>query len=59
VEGFRRRLDAAENPNHDLGFLYTLSAVAGYKITRKEDYRELALRAADALTNRFWEAPGP
>lgn len=39
--------------NHDLGFQFTLSAVADYKLTGNKEARALALRAAEALRNRF------
>lgn len=58
VQTFARRLRAGDLDTHDLGFLYTLSAVAGYRITGKESYREIAVTAADHLIDRFWDAPG-
>ena len=39
--------------SHDLGFLYSLSAVADFKLTRSAEARRLALQAADALRARF------
>ncbi len=45
-----------DNPlwvNHDLGFKFSLTAVADYKMTGNEQARELALKAAHALTQRF------
>jgi unsaturated chondroitin disaccharide hydrolase len=38
---------------HDLGFLYTLHAVALHKLTGEARHRELGLRAADLLAGRF------
>jgi len=38
---------------HDLGFLYSLSSVALYKLTRDALQREVGLRAADVLIQRF------
>ncbi|MDS0300331.1 glycoside hydrolase family 88 protein [Halogeometricum sp. S1BR25-6] len=55
---FDRRLAEGDVLTHDLGFLYTLSAVAGYEVTGTERYREMAVTAADHLTDRFWDAPG-
>ena len=55
---FQRRLDEGDVETHDLGFLYTLSAVAGYRVTGNDRYRAIALTAADALAERFWDAPG-
>lgn len=66
VESFARRLD--ENvvlDHHDLGFLYTPSCVAAYKLTGNEQAREAAIRAADRLMGRwrergeFFQAWGP
>ncbi|WP_424005386.1 glycoside hydrolase family 88 protein (plasmid) [Haloarcula salina] len=55
---FERRLESGEVETHDLGFLYTLSAIAGYQVTETERYRSAALTAADHLADRFWDAPG-
>ncbi|WP_044951418.1 glycoside hydrolase family 88 protein [Halorhabdus tiamatea] len=55
---FDRRLESGNVLTHDLGFLYTLSAVAGHKVTGKDRYREMAVTAADYLADRFWDAPG-
>ena len=38
---------------HDLGFVYTLFAVALYKLTGDVESREMAIRAADELGKRF------
>jgi len=43
--------------HHDLGFLYTLSCVAAYKITGDEKYKAIALKAADRLCLR-WRSKG-
>lgn len=58
LETFERRLETGLVASHDLGFLYTLSAIAGHRLTDNEQYRSLALTAADLLTERFREAPG-
>ncbi|WP_299659227.1 glycoside hydrolase family 88 protein [uncultured Psychromonas sp.] len=39
--------------NHDLGFEFSLSAVADYKLTGNLKARELGLRAAEALRSRY------
>ena len=39
--------------NHDLGFEFSLSAVADYKLTGDPKARELGLRAAEALRSRY------
>ena len=41
--------------DHDIGFIFTLSMVAGYKITDDEYMKTKALAAADVLANRFRE----
>lgn len=41
--------------DHDIGFLYTLSCVADYKITGDRDARKIALDAADILAKRYHE----
>lgn len=38
---------------HDLGFLYSLSCVAAYKLTGNENAKKTALHAADILMKRF------
>jgi unsaturated chondroitin disaccharide hydrolase len=55
---FKERMDTATAiDTHDLGFLYTLSAVAPYKLLGERDSAELALRAAYHLIGR-WRAKG-
>ena len=39
--------------DHDMGFLFSLTAVADYKLTGCEKAKTQGLRAADALRNRF------
>ncbi len=43
---------------HDLGFLYTLSTVAAYRLTGARSARSDALLAADHLLRRFLEPAG-
>jgi unsaturated chondroitin disaccharide hydrolase len=50
---FIERLNRPETHDHDLGFLYSLSLVADYKLTGDEDARRGALRAADSLAGRY------
>jgi unsaturated chondroitin disaccharide hydrolase len=54
VAGFdaRQRGRIATN-HHDLGFLYSLSCVAGFQLTGSEQGREAALGAASLLMERF------
>jgi unsaturated chondroitin disaccharide hydrolase len=46
---FTRHLDT----HHDLGFLYSLYSVALYKLTGDKKQREVGLRAAELLAQRF------
>ncbi len=46
---FNRHLDT----HHDLGFLYTLYSVALHKLTGDKQHREVGLRAAEVLAQRF------
>ena len=39
--------------HHDLGFLYSLYSVALYKLTGEKQHREVGLRAAEVLSQRF------
>lgn len=39
--------------DHDLGFLMINSFMKGYDLTRREDYKEVLLAAADSLANLF------
>jgi len=48
---FTRFLDT----HHDLGFLYSLYSVALYKLTGDKCHREVGLRAAEVLSQRFNE----
>lgn len=56
TESFRYRLDQGiHTDTHDLGFLYTTSCVAAYKLTGDEKAKETAIMAADKLLERFHE----
>lgn len=44
--------------HHDLGFLYTLSSIADYRLTGSLAARATALAAASALMQRYLAAPG-
>jgi hypothetical protein len=48
---FTRYMDT----HHDLGFLYSLYSVALYKLTGDKAHREVGLRAAEVLSQRFNE----
>lgn len=53
LNSFEERLENGVHLTHDLGFLYTLSSVACFKLTGEERARQLALRAADCLAGRY------
>lgn len=54
IQSFQKRLDEHfVLDHHDIGFLYSLSAVAGYKITGSEACKKEVLQAADVLLARF------
>jgi unsaturated chondroitin disaccharide hydrolase len=48
---FTRCLDT----HHDLGFLYSLYSVVLYRLTGDKEHREVGLRAAEVLSQRFNE----
>lgn len=53
---FKRRLyERPETLDHDIGFLYSLSCVADYKLTGNEEAKKIALDAAKVLKERFRE----
>lgn len=53
---FQKRLDEHfVLDHHDIGFLYSLSAGAAYKLTGKQTYHDTLLQAADVLIKRFQE----
>lgn len=44
--------------HHDMGFLYTLSCVAGHMITKNERLKQTAILAADILMERYHKVGG-
>jgi unsaturated chondroitin disaccharide hydrolase len=59
LETYRERLKRKELlQTHDLGFLYTLSCVAAWKLTGDAEARTAALAAADALMLRYFDKAG-
>ena len=55
-EMFHKRLvDRVELEHHDMGFLYSPSCVAAYKLTGNEDAKRAAVLAAENLITRFQE----
>lgn len=56
VDSFLDRIEKGiETDTHDLGFLYSPSCVAAYKLTGDPSARKAALMAADKLAGRFHE----
>lgn len=56
VGSFLNRIqEGIKTDTHDLGFLYSLSCVAGYKLTKSTAAKLAALLAADKLASRFQE----
>ncbi len=56
IDSFQTRLDDHfVLDHHDIGFLYSLSAGAGYKITGDEHCKQEVIQAADVLLARFQE----
>ncbi len=54
IDSFLDRINGKrEVDHHDMGFLYSPSCVAGYKLTGNEKGREAAVKAADQLIGRF------
>lgn len=54
VESFLNRIDKKiEVDHHDMGFLYSPSCVAAYKLVGSEKAKEAAIKAADQLITRF------
>lgn len=54
MQSFLDRINAHfEVDHHDMGFLYSPSCVAGYKLTGSAIGKEAALKAADQLVSRF------
>jgi len=59
IPDFKRRLDERlAVDTHDLGFLYTLSCVAAWRLTGQEEARRTALKAATLLMGRYYENAG-
>ncbi|MNI41463.1 Unsaturated chondroitin disaccharide hydrolase [compost metagenome] len=59
LESYQKRLeDKKHTATHDLGFLYTLSCVAAYRLTGNEEAKKTALKAADLLLERYFEKAG-
>ena len=56
MESFLNRIEKKIDVNyHDMGFLYSLSCVAAYKLCGNEKGRKAAVMAADHLLTRYRE----
>ena len=54
IDSFLDRIDRKiEVDHHDMGFLYSPSCVAGYKLIGSQKGKEAAIKAADQLITRF------
>lgn len=54
IDSFLDRINnKIEVDHHDMGFLYSPSCVAGYKLIGSEKGKEAAIKAADQLISRF------
>jgi len=59
VESFHHRIvNRIQVDHHDLGFLYTLSCVAAYRLTGAQVARNAALEAAEVLLSRYLPGAG-
>ncbi len=59
IRSFSERVEREiDLETHDLGFLYTLSCVAPWRLTGDQTARRAALLAAEALMRRFLEPAG-
>ncbi len=59
LANFQERIEREiDTDHHDLGFLYSLAAVAPWRLTRNALGRQVALRAAETLMKRYISAAG-
>lgn len=59
IESFLERINQKiEVDHHDMGFLYSPSCVAGFKLAGDEKGKEAAIKAADQLISRFQPVGG-
>lgn len=59
LESYKKRIDERIcTDTHDLGFLYSLSCIAAYKLTGNEEAKKTALKAADLLMERYFDKAG-
>ena len=56
IPSWTKRIEEKIGVNHhDMGFLYSLSCVAAYKLTGNEEAKAAAIKAADHLCTRYQE----
>ncbi len=54
IDSFLNRINKKQEvDHHDMGFLFSPSCVAGYKLIRSKKGREAAIKAADQLLTRY------
>lgn len=59
LESYKKRVEERiATGTHDLGFLYTLSSVAAFKLTNSEVAKDIGIKAADLLMERYFEKAG-
>ncbi|WP_422661477.1 glycoside hydrolase family 88 protein [Paenibacillus sp. EC2-1] len=59
LKSYKKRVDQRiATETHDLGFLYSLSCIASYKLTGNEEAKQTAIAAADLLMERYFEKAG-
>ncbi len=59
LDSFKNRLEQQIHiDTHDLGFLYTLTCIAAYKLTGNDAAKTTAMNAADALIVRYFDKAG-
>ena len=59
IASFRERLEKRDiTGHHDLGFLYILSCLAPYRICGLQEAKDIAIKAAYMLTERFQKKAG-
>lgn len=59
LANFEQRIQRKiDTDHHDLGFLYTLAAVAPWRLTQNPLARQVALQAAETLMNRYIPSAG-
>lgn len=59
LESYKERIEKRiGTETHDLGFLYSLSCIAAYKLTGNTEAKAIALQAAELLMERYFAKAG-